>query len=42
MTTARNKEEAKYTGKQSLIKVENSLLPEYIINNFEKYKEWFD
>ena len=35
-------EEAKYTGKQSLIKVENSLLPEYIINNFEKYKEWFD
>ena len=32
----------KYTGNLSLIKVSNNILPEYIINNLEKYKEWLD
>ena len=35
-------EDKKYTGLQSLIKADNSLLPKYILNNFEKYKDWID
>ena len=32
----------KYTGRQSLTKVDNSILPSYINNNLEKYKNWLD
>ena len=32
----------KYTGKQSLIKVNSSILPSYIQENFEKYKDWLE
>ena len=35
-------EDKKYTGLQSLVKADNSLLPKYILNNFEKYKDWID
>ena len=37
-----NQEEEKYTGSQSLIKIESSKLPKYILDNKEKYKEWID
>ena len=32
----------KYTGRQSLRKVDSSILPSYINNNLEKYKNWLD
>ena len=32
----------KYTGKVSLSKVSNEILPKYIISNLDKYKEWLD
>ena len=32
----------KYTGRQSLVKINNSFLPTYIIENLEKYKSWLD
>ena len=32
----------KYTGNQSLEKVDNNILPDYLIDNFKKYEEWFD
>tara|TARA_A100001015_G_scaffold96253_1_gene106965 strand:+ start:1110 stop:1970 length:861 start_codon:yes stop_codon:yes gene_type:complete len=32
----------KYTGRQSLTKTEISILPDYIKNNLEKYKNWID
>ena len=32
----------KYTGRQNLIKVDNSILPSYINSNLEKYKNWLD
>tara|TARA_E500000178_G_scaffold239390_1_gene235834 strand:+ start:72 stop:932 length:861 start_codon:yes stop_codon:yes gene_type:complete len=32
----------KYTGRQSLTKIEISILPDYIKNNLEKYKNWID
>ena len=35
-------EDDKYTGKQSLIKVNSSILPSYIQENFEKYKDWLE
>ena len=35
-------EDKKYTGLQNLVKADNSLLPEYILNNFEKYNDWID
>ena len=35
-------EDKKYTGTQSLLKIENSKMPDYITNNFDKYKEWID
>ena len=35
-------EDKKYTGLQSLVKADNSFLPKYILNNFEKYKDWID
>jgi len=35
-------EEEKYTGNQSLEKVNNNILPDYLIDNFKKYEEWFD
>ncbi len=35
-------EEDKYTGSQSLKKINNSILPEYILKNLEKYKDWLD
>ena len=35
-------EEQKYKGSQSLKKIENNLLPDYIINNFDKYKNWIE
>ncbi len=37
-----NQEGEKYTGSQSLIKIDKSKLPEYIIQNINKYKEWID
>ena len=37
-----NQEEEKYTGSQSLIKIESSKLPKYILDNKEKYKAWID
>ena len=37
-----DKRKDKYTGKQSLIKVSNEMLPEYITANLSKYKNWFD
>ncbi len=35
-------EDQKYTGRQSLIKTENSVLPSYITENLEKYKNWLE
>jgi beta-1,4-mannosyl-glycoprotein beta-1,4-N-acetylglucosaminyltransferase len=35
-------EEAKYTGRQSLMKVENNLLPSYINKNTNKYSDWLE
>ncbi len=35
-------EEEKYTGGQSLEKVKMDKLPDFINDNFEKYKEWLD
>ena len=35
-------EEDKYTGSQKLKKINNSILPEYILKNLEKYKDWLD
>ena len=35
-------EEDKYTGRQSLIKVDKSFLPSYINENFDKYKNWLE
>ena len=35
-------EDDKYTGKQSLIKVNSSILPNYLQENFEKYKDWLE
>ena len=32
----------KYTGRQSLVKINNSVLPTYIMENLEKYKSWLD
>jgi beta-1,4-mannosyl-glycoprotein beta-1,4-N-acetylglucosaminyltransferase len=32
----------KYNGDLSLVKVSSNLLPDYIINNLEKYREWLD
>ena len=32
----------KYTGHQSLIKTDESYLPNYIIENKKKYKDWLD
>tara|TARA_E500000178_G_C16697745_1_gene606728 strand:- start:291 stop:722 length:432 start_codon:yes stop_codon:yes gene_type:complete len=32
----------KYTGRQSLMKVEMSILPNYIKENLDKYKNWLD
>ena len=32
----------KYTGRQSLVKIDNSILPTYIKENLEKYKNWLD
>jgi beta-1,4-mannosyl-glycoprotein beta-1,4-N-acetylglucosaminyltransferase len=37
-----NQEDAKYTGQQKLKKIEQSNLPNYIIENLDKYKEWLD
>jgi len=37
------KQEAKkYTGFQSLIKVDKKLLPNYLNENLEKFKDWID
>ena len=33
-------EDNKYTGRQSLVKINNSILPEYIRQNLNKYKDW--
>ena len=35
-------EEEKYTGYQTLLKVDKDILPEYINKNLEKYKDWID
>ena len=35
-------EEQKYTGRQSLIKVNNDNLPDYLKDNLSKYKNWLD
>jgi beta-1,4-mannosyl-glycoprotein beta-1,4-N-acetylglucosaminyltransferase len=35
-------EDKKYTGSESLIKIENSILPNYIVNNLDKYKNWIE
>ena len=35
-------EDDKYTGRQSLIKVDKSFLPSYINENFDKYKNWLE
>ena len=35
-------EDKKYTGNQSLKKVGISLLPKYLLNNLDKYKDWLD
>jgi beta-1,4-mannosyl-glycoprotein beta-1,4-N-acetylglucosaminyltransferase len=35
-------EEQKYTGSQSLIKVNNDNLPFYLTDNLDKYKNWLD
>ena len=35
-------EEEKYTGNQSLVKVDHNFLPNYLIDNYKKYEEWFD
>ena len=35
-------EEEKYTGQQTLQKVSNSSMPDYIINNPNKYKKWME
>ena len=35
-------EDEKYTGNQSLKKVDKKILPDFINNNFEKYKDWLD
>ncbi len=35
-------EEEKYTGNQSLQKIEMDILPDYIRENIQKYKEWLD
>ena len=32
----------KYTGNQTLKKISNKILPEYILSNLNKYKEWLD
>ena len=32
----------KYTGKTNLLKVSNEILPNYIVSNANKYKEWLD
>ena len=32
----------KYTGNQTLKKVSNKILPDYILSNLSKYKEWLD
>ena len=33
-------EDNKYTGRQSLVKINNLILPEYIRQNLNKYKDW--
>ena len=35
-------EEEKYTGTQSLVRVDNSKLPKYINDNLIKYKDWIE
>ena len=35
-------EDSKYTGRQSLVKVDNSILPLYIRDNLDKYKNWLE
>ena len=35
-------ESDKYTGRQSLVKANYSILPAYIKENIEKYKSWLD
>ena len=32
----------KYTGRQSLVKINDSFLPTYVRENLEKYKSWLD
>ena len=32
----------KYTGRQSLVKTDNSVLPAYVRKNIDKYKNWLD
>ena len=32
----------KYTGNQKLKKISNKILPDYILSNLDKYKEWLD
>tara|TARA_A100001011_G_C14231201_1_gene808907 strand:- start:64 stop:924 length:861 start_codon:yes stop_codon:yes gene_type:complete len=35
-------EDKKYTGRQNLVQIDTSILPNYIQENFEKYKKWLD
>ena len=35
-------EDNKYTGRQSLVKINNSILPEYIRQNLNKYNDWLE
>ena len=32
----------KYTGNQKLKKISNNILPDYILSNLNKYKDWLD
>ena len=37
-----DKREKKYTGRQKLVKISNDFLPDYIVSNMSKYKDWLD
>ena len=32
---------SKFDGKSSLVKLENNYLPDYLLENKDKYKKWF-
>ena len=32
----------KFEGKSQLIKIDNDQMPDYILNNLEKFKDWID